>query len=72
MSGQTDREALLALLDRFGLLPYPGKVDGIVRPENDPDVVLMAKEGGTIGYRGFYAAFEFDEDGKFQQLGIYE
>lgn len=71
MSGMdelTDRQALLALLERFGLEPYTG-----TDPTPDQgEVVLVAHEGGVLGYTGFCARFQFDDDGKFESLGIWE
>lgn len=63
----TDRQALKALLDRFGLIPYADEPDA-----SDEVVVLEAKRGNVSGYSGFVARFEFDSDGKFQSLGIWE
>jgi hypothetical protein len=35
-------------------------------------VVLAAYEGGVDGYNGFHARFDFDTDGNFKTLGIWE
>jgi hypothetical protein len=72
MAGMTDREALEDLLHRFGLTPSDRK-DDVDGNATTPDrVVLEAKVGGVAGYRGFCAVFEFDADGKFEALGLYE
>lgn len=66
----TDREALEELLRRFGLTPAVDKIYQDQAEEND--VVLTAKLGGVEGYLGFFAAFQFDDDGKFKRLDIAE
>lgn len=62
----TDQEALLELLKRFDLVPHPGE------PGDDNYVMLAAKYGNVSGYTGFIAAFEFDKNGKFVELGLWE
>lgn len=70
----TDREALEDLLRRFGLTPYTGhgKDWDSPDPPGDNQVKLVAKEGGVEGYGGFLATFEFDADGKFESLHLWE
>lgn len=63
----TDREALLALLERFGLKPSAEK-----EYEQVSTVALAADEGGVGGYSGFVAVFDFNTDGTFKALGLYE
>ena len=64
----TDREALLALLERFDLKPTAeGKW-----PTNERTVTLAAKEGGVDGYDGFIGVFLFDEAGAFQNVHLWE
>lgn len=63
MTEMTDREALMALLDRFGLTPEHNKYD---------DIVLMAHSGGVEGYQGFHCNWKFDENGQFRGLGVWE
>jgi hypothetical protein len=81
MDDLTDREALEALLSRFGLTPYSGQpMDDVPNPDARPDVelsepnevVLTAQEGGVEGYSGFIARFTFDDEGNFKSLGIWE
>lgn len=62
--GVTDREALLALLDRFGIQPAP--------ETTELDVILREGEGGVGGYMEFFAEFRFDDDGSFKFLGVWE
>jgi hypothetical protein len=62
MDEQTDRQALEALLARFGLVAE--NVSG--------SLTLVAKNGGVDGYSGFVAEFQFDGGGKFMGVGIYE
>jgi hypothetical protein len=71
----TDREALLALLDRFGLQPAPSTEAGRVVSEQTvtaTDVVLLAKHGNVDGYTDFHAVFHFNDAGDFASLGIWE
>lgn len=70
MAELTDREALEQLLARFGLEPYAGG-NTFIDPADD-EIVLVAKEGGVEGYSNFHARFRFDDDGKFETLGIWE
>jgi len=67
----TDREALLALLDRFGLAAYEGGDSEVKAPGSD-EVMLLAHHGGVVGFTGFRATFTFDADGAFKDLGIWE
>lgn len=84
MGDMTDREALEELLRRFRLTPYTGQpLDGqpddelAVRPSEKvmPDsgqVVLASGVGGVTGYSNFHATFDFDDEGKFKGLAIWE
>lgn len=64
----TDREALLALLGRFGLTPTSeGKW-----PTSETAVTLAAEEGGVGGYAGFIGVFHFDKAGTFESLDLWE
>lgn len=66
----TDREALLALLERFALRPA---VDADGKwPTDDRAVTLAAEQGGVEGYAGFIAVFRFDEVGEFESVHIWE
>lgn len=70
----TDREALEALLSRYGLVPYEGvddRVPGVDGPRPG-EVLLVAEVGGVKGYGGFLARFEFDDLGGFQSFGVWE
>lgn len=81
MADLTDREALEALLSRFGLTPYTGqRMDNVPNPDARPDVeppepdevILVAHVGGVEGYSNFSARFTFDDEGSFKSLGIWE
>lgn len=75
MSDMTDREALLALLERFGLTPHEGDPETYppgARAALERKVNLVAGHGGVEGYSRFEALFDFDADGKFQSLHIQE
>lgn len=62
----SDEHALLALLDGFGLAPQ------IEAAEDQTTVRLAAREGGVDGYSGFACEFEFDKDGKFVRVVVWE
>lgn len=68
MDDMTDHEALEQLLRRFGITP--GRTDYDDPPPHS--VFLVAKQGGVGGYKGFFAQFAFDDDGKFEHLAIWE
>jgi hypothetical protein len=72
MSGMTDREALEELLRRFGLTPSDHTGDSHGPDPEANQVILEAQVGGVKGYSGFCAAFNFDADGKFESLAIWE
>jgi hypothetical protein len=64
----TDREALLALLERFGLAPATEFLE-----YDEPDVIeLRVDQGNVKGYMSFHAIFDFDENGKFRELSLWE
>jgi hypothetical protein len=59
-----DYEKLISLFKGFGI---ESKLD------SDNKVYLEAKSQEKIeGYNGFCVVFEFDDDGKFKKLGIWE
>lgn len=82
----SDREALLALLARFGIpadegenraihpavrdLPAPVTIQNS-EPLSDPGDG-RAPSPQPIGYSGFFASFFFDGNGRFVGLGIFE
>lgn len=77
MADMNDREALEALLRRFGLEPYteeldPAAYDAEARAVWARRICLAAGHGGVNGYGGFEATFEFDADGNFKSLSIWE
>ena len=40
---------------------------------DSPMIVLLAREGAkVVGYSGFAAEFYFNEDGSFDEVGIWE
>lgn len=64
----TDREALLALLERFKLQPTSeGKW-----PTNETAVTLAVGEGGVEGYGGFLTVFHFEQSGAFRSVSLWE
>lgn len=84
----TDRERLVALLSDFGIhfeeRPaeewWPGRAADppYPRPEepgrDTPHRVVIPSDGGpkNDGYFGFECAFEFDDDGQFREVSVYE
>lgn len=72
----TDREKLKSLLNEFGINFKEGGTNfrGASIPEmkNDIEVHAQGKEHKVNGYMGFFCTFEFDDDGKFVQMGIFE
>ena len=57
----SDREDLLALFARMG----------VVVDDEDVDAVVIASRDNQ-GYGGFYASFNFDPEGNFMHVGIWE
>jgi hypothetical protein len=69
----TDREALLALLERFGLVPLDrSRAAELPGEPTAQSVIIQAGHGGAVGYGEFFAEFTFDESGKFIEAGIWE
>ena len=62
----TDEQAFLELMKRFEIAPRHF-VDG---PHSRWS--LEAERGGVKGYGGFVCDFDFDGDGKFISVGIWE
>lgn len=60
----TDKEALLALLDRFGIGKCPYSTDN--------EIILREGVGNVGGYMEFYATFTFDDEGRFEHFGVWE
>jgi hypothetical protein len=70
MDDLTDRQALEQLLTRFGLTP--ATTDKAEEWNQLGAVCLAAKQGGVEGYDGFITVFQFDADGKFQSVHLWE
>jgi hypothetical protein len=70
----TDREALEALLARFGIAPVDAAAKSAERADPLPEtaVVLQAHHGGVGGYEGFFVEFEFSSDGRFKGCAVWE
>jgi hypothetical protein len=58
----TDRDKLVAVLVDFGIGHDVGR----------NDVVMVEGNCKVIGYSSFFARFEFDEDGNFEHVGLWE
>lgn len=70
----TDREKLLALLDEWGV-GYNGKYAERNRFDSidfDRDVMVCAGDTKIDGYSNFFAVFEFEPDGTFRQITVWE
>jgi hypothetical protein len=64
--GETDKEALLALLERFGLEPDKHEL------YSDNVITLQTGQGKVDGYSSFFCSWKFDEAGQFVGVTIYE
>lgn len=64
----SDREEFLALIGKWGLIPDD------LPSEGDRCVAFTAVDSKRkiTGYYDFTAIFTFDEDGKFESLGVWE
>ncbi len=60
---KTDREKLEELLKLFGVG---------TTTEGENSIEIMAGDTKVKGYSGFYASFNFDKDGKFETVGVWE
>lgn len=58
----TDKQKLVALFTEFG----------IGFKEEGTQIVLNEGDAHITGYSYFYTAFEFDEDGRFIEVGAWE
>lgn len=58
----TDKEKLTALFDELS----------IGYTVEDKDIVCMEGDANIDGYGNFYTRFEFDDEGKFIQMGAWE
>ena len=67
----SDREDLLALFARMGVKVAPRERVGRECVERLADAVAIDSRANE-GYGGFYAAFNFDADGNFVDVGIWE
>lgn len=69
----TDRERFLALLDEWGV-GYNGEnaKRNLSREDLSHDVILCQGDPKIIGYTDFLAVFEFEPDGTFKQIGVWE
>lgn len=75
----TDRERFLALLKDFGI-KFQQAGDsrwGMTDPPKGKTVHLVADsyeehDSRVDGYTGFFCEWEFDDDGKFKKVGVWE
>ena len=66
---RTDIEKLTALLESFGI-EFRAEVN-----QKGHRIILEVddvKDSNVVGYQGFYTEFNFDSNGKFIEIGIYE
>jgi len=74
----TQLESLKAMFDGLGIeyttelieKPIPHTIYGRIEYTIEKKNELSIAEGN--GYYGFYCLFEFDEDGKFLEYGVWE
>ncbi len=59
---KTDKERVVELFESLGI--EPSVCDG--------SVSIWGQEGGVRGYSGFSCEFEFNSDGSFKKVGIWE
>lgn len=62
----THEEKFRSLLVEWGITPYTYDIESTHR------VVLAAREGNVDGYMGFEAIFDFNDDGSFSNVGVWE
>lgn len=65
----THEERFRALLAEWDIEPCtdPSEVD-----QDEHRVSLAARYGNVRGYGGFLAVFNFNEDGSFEDMGVWE
>lgn len=69
----TDKDKLLSLLQDFGIGYVDKKYHQARGNWDDNSVVLYEDVGGGVqGYMDFYCKFDFDEQGKFISVGVWE
>ena len=74
----TDLEEWRAFLAKFGITPVEGPASSRDRSRDigktaATSFTIYAEDNDrTIGYGGFYTEVEFDKDGKFLCLGVWE
>lgn len=64
----TDEEKFRALLAEWGVTPADPETWGI----SPHSVMLVAGEGNVGGYMGFEVTFGFNDDGSFDDVGVWE
>ena len=68
----TDRQRLIDLLDNWGVGYRHAPSLDLKEEPDEGDVVIEAYLGNVEGYSGFYTVFEFNDDGTFRSVGIWE
>jgi hypothetical protein len=66
----TDREEFLALISKWGLVPDKHNEMCVSFTVNGS--LKVREETKVTGYFDFIAEFDFDSEGKFKELGIWE
>ena len=60
-----DRDRFLQLMSDFGV--------SVSREDEDEFIYeLRAKVGGNLGYNGFVCSWEFDKEGNFKEMGVWQ
>lgn len=66
----THKERFLELLEEWGIEPCTDS--DYVNQDNPNSISLVALHGNVKGYGGFVADFDFNEDGSFKEMGVWE
>lgn len=69
---QSDKQKLESLLKEFGITHSDNSHYNARMFWTDNSVVLYSGSGNVEGYSDFYCKFEFDEQGKFISVGVWE
>ena len=69
----TDREKLIALFTELGIgFEYEEQTDWYKSTESRGSLVCLEGRAKIDGYGMFFADFQFDENGKFIKMGVWE
>ncbi len=66
-----DKEKLMQLFTEFGI-GYEDNPEGIEKGKGYTIIVCLQGKAKIDGYGDFFTIFEFDENGKFVEMGAWE